>query len=398
MMNVKSCFLLFILWFSLNLNAQTVLQGDITALITDIRTNMPGMNSQGFVIPTDAQMNAFGSIFTSLNSYNYSAIQSALTPYGYTFYLYINTPTGDTLYLFKENYPIQRGWGTFILNPKAVTHVAIECPHPLWDTNSEILGIEVYLQIKARWYSLAGTHRYANSDTSSDPAHVTQCIFYKAHTTFAPDTAIQIHGFDQSSYVGYPDAVISNGTLYPPGQLYKIRDSYVAQGFAAGVFSLSTYSSLSQLGATTNTEGIWSNSNNKLFIHIEHNYALRNDVTKMNKVIAALSQNFYKVTSVNDHEPVIKNFRLDQNYPNPFNPSTLIKFSVVNNNGSYVMLKVYDLLGKEISVLVNEFKPSGEYSVQFPPNNYNRPLSAGIYFYQLTNGDLSETKKMVLLP
>jgi hypothetical protein len=382
----------------LNLNAQTTIQGDITDLITDIRTNMPGMNSQGFVIPTDAQMTAFGGIFTSLNNYNYSTIQSILSQYGYTFYKYINTPTGDTLYLFKENYPIKKGWGTFILNPKAVTHLAIECPHPLWDTNSEILGIKVFIQTKARWYMLAGTHRYANSDESSDPAHVTQCMFYKAHTTLVPDTAVQIHGFDKSSYVGYPDAVISNGTLYPPAQLYKIRDSYIAQGFTAGVFSMSTYGSLSQLGATTNTEGIWSNANNKLFIHIEHDYPLRNTDTKMNKVIAALVQNFYKVTTISDPITDIKNFRLEQNYPNPFNPSTIINYSVQCNYGSLVQLKVYDVLGKEISTLVNEYKSEGDYKVLFSSNINTKPLSAGIYFYKLTIGNLSETKKMVLLP
>ena len=65
---------------------------------------------------------------------------------------------------------------------------------------------------KARWYFVAGTHRYANSDGSADPAHVTQSIFHTAHTTFAPDTAVQIHGFDKSSYVNYSDVVISNGT------------------------------------------------------------------------------------------------------------------------------------------------------------------------------------------
>ena len=382
----------------INLKAQTTIQGDITNLITEIRNNMPVMNSQAFVIPSDAQMTTFAGIFTSLNTYNYSTLQTTLSQFGYTFYKYINTPTGDTLYVIKEDYPIKRGWGTFILNPKAVTHLAIECPHPLWDTNSEVLGIRVFITTKARWYMLAGTHRYANTDESSDPAHVTQCMFYKAHTTFVPDTALQIHGFDKSSYPGYPDAVISNGTLYPPAQLYKIKDSYAAQGFTAGVFSISTYGSLSQLGATTNTEGIWSNDNNKLFIHIEHDYPLRNTESKIIKVIAALIQNFYKVTSVNDEGAVIKNFRLDQNYPNPFNPSTWIKYSVQSNSGSLVQLKVYDALGKELSELVNEFKPAGEYSILFSSNYKNKPLSAGVYFYRLTIGNLSETKKMVLLP
>jgi hypothetical protein len=397
-MRIRVYFLFLFIWASFKSEAQKYNQGDIVDLITDIRQHMPGMNSEKFVIPTDEQMNEFKGLFTSLNNMSFSQIQTSLSQYGYTFYNYYNTPSGDSLYVFKENYPIQRGWGTFILNVKADTHVAIECPHPLWDTNSEILGIKVFIQSKARWYFLAGTHRYANSDNSSDPAHVTQCIFHCAHTTFDPDTAVQIHGFDKSSYVNYPDVVISNGTLYPPSPLYKIRDSYVSQGFTAGVFSMSSYADLYQLGATTNTQGQWSNAHNKLFIHIEHDYPLRNNEIKMNKVISVLVENFYKITSAIDPVQVVKNFRLEQNYPNPFNPCTIIKFSVNGNPRSPVLLKVYDLLGKEISVLVNENKSEGEYRITFSSNNYERTLSSGIYFYRLTIGNFSETKKMVLLP
>jgi hypothetical protein len=386
------------MWISFGVQAQTYLQGDIVDLITDIRNHMPGMNSEKFVIPTDDQITAFKTIFTSFNNMDLSGIQTSLNQYGYTFYKYLNTTSGDTVYIFKENYPIQRGWGTFILNPKSVLHVAIECPHPLWDTNVEIVGIKVFIQSKARWYLLAGTHRYANSDNSSDPAHVTQCIFHDAHTTFAPDTALQIHGFDKSSYVNYPDVVISNGTLYPPSPLYKLRDSYVSRAFTAGVFSMSTYPDLNQLGATTNTQGQWSNNNGKLFVHVEHDYPLRNNDTKSAKVISALVENFSKITSVNDPEQVIHNFRLEQNYPNPFNPETVIRFSVHGSPVSPVNISIYDLLGKKISVLLNEIKSEGEYKVFFSSKNENKPLAAGIYFYRLTIGNYSETKKMVLLP
>jgi hypothetical protein len=379
-------------------DAQTLMEGDIVDVITDIRLHMPGMNSEKFVVPTNDQMNTFSGVFNSLNKFEYSGIQTILSQFGYTFYKYYNIPSGDTLYIFKENYPIQKGWGTFILNQKAGTRVAIECPHPLWDTNVEIVGIKVFIQSKARYYLLAGTHRYANSDYSSDPAHVTQCIFHEAHMTFAPDTALQIHGFDKSSYVNYPDVIISNGTLYPPSPLYKIRDSYISRGFTAGVFSMSTYADLYQLGATTNTQGQWSNNNNKLFIHIEHDYPLRTNDTKMNKIISVMVDNLSRITSINEPEQVLKTFHLEQNYPNPFNPGTIINYKVNGNPDSPVQLKVYDVLGKEIAVLVNETKSGGEYKMLFNSNINNKKLTAGIYFYRLTIGQYSETKKMVLLP
>ena len=86
-----------------------------------------------------------------------------------------------------------------------------------------------------------------------------------------------------------------------------------------------------------------------------------------------------------------KEFSLNQNYPNPFNPSTCIQYQV--SSISQVTLKVYDLLGNEVAVLVNEEQPAGTYEVEFSAEG----LTSGIYFYQLQAGSLSETKKMILM-
>jgi hypothetical protein len=83
-------------------------------------------------------------------------------------------------------------------------------------------------------------------------------------------------------------------------------------------------------------------------------------------------------------------FYLGQNYPNPFNPSTNIKYSIPADGN--VTLKVYDILGKEVSTLVNEFQQAGTFDVVFDGNN----LASGVYYYQLTSGDLTSTKKLML--
>lgn len=93
------------------------------------------------------------------------------------------------------------------------------------------------------------------------------------------------------------------------------------------------------------------------------------------------------------------NFYLFQNYPNPFNSSTKIKFTVPFaetplNAPSLVMLKVYDVLGREIATLVDEYKPSGNFEVEY---SSKKELSSGIYYYQLIAGNFIETKKMILL-
>ncbi len=85
------------------------------------------------------------------------------------------------------------------------------------------------------------------------------------------------------------------------------------------------------------------------------------------------------------------NFGLNQNYPNPFNPSTAISFRLPVK--SQVSLKVFDALGKEVAVLINEEKPAGSYVINFEAKN----LSSGTYFYRLVSGDFVQMKKMLLL-
>jgi photosystem II stability/assembly factor-like uncharacterized protein len=83
--------------------------------------------------------------------------------------------------------------------------------------------------------------------------------------------------------------------------------------------------------------------------------------------------------------------QLLQNYPNPFNPTTKIKYEIPER--SFVILKVYDVLGKEITTLINEEKPEGIYEVSFDAFD----LASGIYFYKLQAGSLIEIRKMILL-
>ncbi|MBE0571454.1 MAG: T9SS type A sorting domain-containing protein [Ignavibacteriaceae bacterium] len=107
---------------------------------------------------------------------------------------------------------------------------------------------------------------------------------------------------------------------------------------------------------------------------------------------------------------LLTDFKLFQNYPNPFNPSTKIKFQIPSfplrqaQIDIWVTLKVYDVLGNEISTLVNEEKLPGTYEVEFSPESRIEHLPAGrqgpasgIYFYQLKAGNYIETKKMVLI-
>jgi len=97
------------------------------------------------------------------------------------------------------------------------------------------------------------------------------------------------------------------------------------------------------------------------------------------------------ITSVKNKNELPTHFILYQNYPNPFNPSTRIKYSI--SKGSFVTLKVYDILGKEITTLVNEEKPYGNYEVIYDGSN----LTSGVYFYKMQAGSFIDTKKFILI-
>ncbi|HQJ46585.1 MAG TPA: endonuclease, partial [Ignavibacteriaceae bacterium] len=100
--------------------------------------------------------------------------------------------------------------------------------------------------------------------------------------------------------------------------------------------------------------------------------------------------------NMNDEIQQPLTFTLSQNYPNPFNPST--KISWQSSVGSWQTLKVYDVLGNEVAILVNEYKPAGSYEVEFNGHSdEGQTLSSGIYFYKIQCDDFVAVKKMVLL-
>jgi photosystem II stability/assembly factor-like uncharacterized protein len=104
---------------------------------------------------------------------------------------------------------------------------------------------------------------------------------------------------------------------------------------------------------------------------------------------------YENLTSIEEHSINPKTFQLEQNFPNPFNPSTKIKYNI--SQPGFVQLKVYDVIGNELAILVNEEKPAGSYEVEFNSSVGSLQLASGIYFYRLQIGDFISSKKMILL-
>ncbi len=98
------------------------------------------------------------------------------------------------------------------------------------------------------------------------------------------------------------------------------------------------------------------------------------------------------IVGVRETDMIPTEFVLYQNYPNPFNPATVIRYQLTES--CWVTLKVYDLLGREIAELVNDYEPAGIYNCEW---RINGEIPSGIYFYILTAGNFSQTRKMILI-
>jgi len=102
---------------------------------------------------------------------------------------------------------------------------------------------------------------------------------------------------------------------------------------------------------------------------------------------------FYTTEGVNFEG--VYNYALEQNYPNPFNPSTVINYAIPT--AGQVKLTVYNLLGSEVAVLVDEYKEAGNYFVEFSTEDLENSLGSGVYIYTLKAGSFTQTRKMVVL-
>jgi hypothetical protein len=128
------------------------------------------------------------------------------------------------------------------------------------------------------------------------------------------------------------------------------------------------------------TEGVFTDK-----LNIRHH----NDTLLIGKQVKLYAQT--TLVSVKGEEQQPNKYSLSQNFPNPFNPSTTIRYSIKER--TFVNLVMYDILGRDVEVLVNQEQDVGSHKINFNAGRY----TSGIYFYQLKAGDFVETKKMVLM-
>ncbi len=190
-----------------------------------------------------------------------------------------------------------------------------------------------------------------------------------------------------SLYLGNPSQITSDYSMppVPPSGIFDVRfatDKFVEE--LGKIHSLMLNSTSAETRITLhNARGL------KLKIRDGIDGSILNkELTEGTEIVIPANLNALALESLG---MLPLTYELSQNYPNPFNPSTVIKYQIPNDG--IVKLAVYDVLGREVNLLVNNFQPAGAYEVKFNAS----ALASGVYFYRLVAGDFDEIRKMMVV-
>ncbi len=187
----------------------------------------------------------------------------------------------------------------------------------------------------------------------------------------------------------WESAAKSTYTYNPQGSMLTYTYQYFYNNVWQNSFRF-TYSYNDQNNAVNGKHESWGNNG---WVASEHNLTLNynNNQNQISFIVYTLSAEYILISDVKEEIVDNLNYFLAQNYPNPFNPNTTISFSIPKNE--FVTLKIYDILGKEVTTLVNEEMNAGSHTKIWNASN----LSSGIYFYKLQAGQFTQTRKMNFL-
>lgn len=276
-----------------NAGSAAVPSVDFRRMIDTITQALIESETEAYVVPTTAEVDAFRQAVDSVLAGNVAAADSLLDAYSYDVIRIQDSVTGDTLTVVRERIraggDVARGWGTYAFNPSAAAQADIHVNHPVDDQHSEDMAGDLYRTCGCRWFLMAGARRDANADESSDMARATNSVFHAVHVRVAAagTRALSIHGFRIENHPDELPAdaemVLSNGrndrTSRPR---YTAADSTLRTrlndaGFVAGLYRADSL--YQDLGATLNPQG--RHSNNVLgwghWMHLEHERAMRTD-------------------------------------------------------------------------------------------------------------------------
>ncbi len=253
-------------------------------------------DSEMYVPPNDTELNQMQHLVSQVlilasadNAVNLSETSFEASRLGYELVKLTNKKTGTIYYVLREGADQNKGWGLYIFRSgNNSSDMVIETPHPLYDLNTDRIGILAFEKSRARAFLLAGTHRNANRDGSADAAHSPRSMFQAVHESVAASstTVIQIHGFTLVKEPGYPQIVLSSigADTSSVSELSSILES---KNFTTGI---ANGEKLKELEATNNIQGKYASASGATFIHMELESSIRNNPSRYGKVVAAISE------------------------------------------------------------------------------------------------------------
>ncbi|MFI6449220.1 hypothetical protein [Kitasatospora sp. NPDC050543] len=246
--------------------------------------------SASYRIPDAARRRALADGVTQLLDSRPEQAARTVERVGYRLSEFVDQGSGRRVAEIADASPqsaAERGWGRVYLDLSAKTSWVVQVPHPVFDSRTEALGVELFRAAPGGVFVLAGAHRKAGADGSSDPAHRTDTVFAAVIEALAGRglPAIQLHGFDEGSLPGQ-DAVVSVGTAAPGPAAQLTADGLGRAGFAV---CRAWRDRCGHLEGTTNVEGRFAADLGVPWLHVELANALRTDAQQRSRVAAALA-------------------------------------------------------------------------------------------------------------
>ncbi len=400
------------------------ISGDLLGEIESIRSDMPGRDSEGFAPPTGEDMDLWRTIASALLEEEAGTVDSLVMACFPKYQLFLFTDTGldsAEYYLLRETPPVTRGWGTLILRLDYERKIAIEVPHPLFETNTPSEGGDIFRRTSARLFIMAGTHRCANSSHSpcdgtssvcgdgvyhvSDMAHLTEAVYQVAHEAFTVaypgGYSFSLHGTSRDTC---EDIFLSNGHESDSRQiLYDLRDHMLASGDITIGIAGDGVSSC-PLHGSTNTQGRYTNgsfapcsqsvsSTTGFFIHAEQQRYVRDSLAVYSKFIDAIKG---LIPSIHAGIPQVTrpDFGVSLSAPHP-NPCTIrTGVTVTVSRTQSVRVEVFDPLGHRVALLHDGEVTAGR-PLSLEVNTGE--LSSGLYFVRASGGGTVSTRRITVL-
>jgi hypothetical protein len=260
---------------------------DLEALVVEFVRSIPGRGSEAMTLPSVAEARQFVAGVRAARDGDPGRAAELVDPLAYGLRTVVDSVTGRRLYLFEERrseggrWP--HGWGLYVIPAGPARPLVVEVSHPLYDVNTPQVGVQVFERGRAEALLVAGTHRYANDDGSSDVAHDDRTMFARVNEALVSGrhTVLQPHGFsdtgaggDDSRDLEGSEVVVSAGTAPPPPTVDAVTRALRGKGFAVCEYDGQR---CADLGATRNVEGRWCREVGATFVHLELDRDIRDD-------------------------------------------------------------------------------------------------------------------------